>query len=89
MGRIPAMEVNMWDKLKAAFLHSVTILWARVVALTGLALAFVPTLVSDPNVSMIAQTLLKPKFIPFYLIAIGIVTELCRWRTATNAPATD
>jgi hypothetical protein len=75
----------MWDKLKAAFLHSVTILWARMVALAGLALAFLPTLVTDPNVSMIAQTLLQPKYIPFYLIAIGIVTELCRRRTVSSA----
>jgi hypothetical protein len=25
----------MWDKLKAAFRHSITILWARAVALAG------------------------------------------------------
>jgi hypothetical protein len=29
----------MWDKIKAWFKHSVTILWARVVALAGLLLA--------------------------------------------------
>lgn len=75
----------MLEKLKAAFLHSATILWARVVALTGIALAFVPTLITDPNVSMIAQSVLQPKYIPFYLIAIGIVAELCRRRTVTKA----
>jgi hypothetical protein len=75
----------MWDKLKAAFLHSVTILWARVVALAGLALAFVPTLIGDPNVSLLAQSFLKPQYLPLYLVAIGIITELCRRRTVTSA----
>jgi hypothetical protein len=72
----------MWDKIKAWFKHSVTILWARVVALAGVALAAGQSLLGDPSVNSAVQTILQPKFIPYYVIAIGIVTELARRRTA-------
>jgi hypothetical protein len=75
----------MWDKIKAWFKHSVTILWARVVALAGIALAAAPALLSDPNVNSAVQSFLQPKFIPYYVIAIGVVTELARRRTAVKA----
>jgi len=41
----------MWDKIKAWFKHSLTILWARVVALAGLLLAAGQSLLGDPNVT--------------------------------------
>ena len=75
----------MWDKIKAAFKHSITILWARVVALAGLLLAAGQALLGDPNVSGAIQTALQPKFIPYYVIAIGLITELARRRTAGRA----
>ena len=74
----------MWDKIKAWFKHSVTILWARVVALAGLLLAAGQSAVQDSNVSGAIQTVLQPKFIPYYVIAIGLVTEIARRRTAGN-----
>jgi hypothetical protein len=75
----------MWDKIKAWFKHSMTILWARTVALAGLVLAIVQALLSDQNVNSAVQSILQPKFIPYYVIAIGIVTELARRRTAGRA----
>jgi hypothetical protein len=75
----------MWDTIKAWFKHSVTILWARVVALAGLLLAAGQSLLADPNVSGAIQTALQPQFIPYYVIAIGLVTELARRRTADRA----
>jgi len=75
----------MWDKLKAAFKHSLTILWARVVALAGLLLATAQSLIGDPNIDDAVRALLKPEYIPYYVIAIGLVTELCRRRTAAGA----
>ena len=75
----------MWDKIKAGFKHSVTILWARVVALAGVVLAMGQSLMSDANVNSAVQTILQPKLIPYYVIAIGVVTELARRRTAGTA----
>ena len=72
----------MWEKIKTWFKHSVTILWARLVALVGLLLAVGQPLLGDPNVNSAMQSILQPKFIPYYVIAIGIVTELARRRTA-------
>jgi hypothetical protein len=75
----------MWNNIKAWFRHSVTILWARAVALAGVVLAMGQSLLADPNVSAAVQAILQPKFIPYYVIAIGIVTELARRRTAGRA----
>lgn len=74
----------MWDRLKAAFAHSVTILWARLVALAGLLLASGQALIADPNVNDAIRAVLRPEYIPYYVIAIGLITELCRRRTATK-----
>ena len=74
----------MWDKVKAWFRHSVTILWARVVALAGLLLAAGQSVLADPNVNGAVQQVLQPKYIPYYVIAIGLVTELARRRTAQD-----
>jgi hypothetical protein len=75
----------MWDKAQAWFRHSVTILWARVVALAGLLLASAQSVAADPNVNAAVQTILQPKLIPYYVIAIGVITELARRRTAGKA----
>jgi len=75
----------MWTKLKAAFRHSLTILWARAVALAGLALVSAQSLAADPNINDAVRAVLKPEYIPYYVIAIGIITELCRRRTAGKA----
>ena len=72
----------MWDKIKAWFKHSVTILWARLLALAGLVLASAQSLLGDPTISGAVQQLLKPQYIPWYVIGIGAITELCRRRTA-------
>ena len=71
----------MWNQIKASFKHSVTILWARAVALAGLLLVAGQSLLQDPNVSAAIQSVLQPKFVPYYVIAIGLVTELARRRT--------
>ena len=75
----------MWDRVKAAFKYSLTILWARIVALAGLLLASGQALIADPNVNDAMHALLKPQYVPYYVIAIGLITELCRRRTAAGA----
>jgi len=76
---------DLWEKIKIWFKHSVTILWARLVALVGQLLAAGQSLLGDPNINSAVQSILQPKFIPYYVIAIGIVTELARRRTARRA----
>jgi hypothetical protein len=75
----------MWDKVKAWFKHSLTILWARIVALVGLLLAAGEQLLQDPNINSAVQSALQPKLIPYYVVAIGLITELARRRTAGKA----
>lgn len=75
----------MWDKIATWFKHSLTILWARAVALAGLLLAAGDALLADPNVSSAIQSVLQPKYIPYYVIAIGLITELARRRSIEKA----
>jgi hypothetical protein len=72
----------MWAKIKAWFKNSITILWARIVALGGVVLAMGQSLVADPNVNGAIQQALQPKLIPYYIIGIGLITEVARRRTA-------
>ena len=71
-----------WEKIKAWFRHSLTILWARLQVAAGVVAAFVMALATDPNVTSAVQEALQPKFIPYYVIAIGLITEIARRRTA-------
>jgi hypothetical protein len=72
----------MWKKIKCWFKNSITILWARTQVLLGLIVATLMALASDPNVTGAIQGVLQPKFIPYYVIAIGLITEIARRRTA-------
>ena len=51
----------------------------------ALLLAAGQSLLADPNISGAIQSALQPKFIPYYVIAIGLITELARRRTAGKA----
>ena len=72
----------MWDKIKSYFRHSLTILWARVVAAAGLVLAVAQGVLAEPTVDAAIRQAMQPKYIPYYVIAIGLITELARRRTA-------
>ncbi|WP_137045468.1 hypothetical protein [Pseudolabrys sp. FHR47] len=71
----------MWDKVKDWFRHSVTILWARFVTCAGLVMVAIESALQDPVVSQAIQSALQPRYIPYFVIAIGLVTELARRRT--------
>jgi hypothetical protein len=75
----------MWTKVKSLFSHSVTILWARIVAASGLLLALTESLIADPTVDAAIRQAMQPRYIPYYVIAIGLVTELVHRRTAGKA----
>jgi len=77
---------SMWSKTKSWFGNSLTILWARIQVLAGLLAAFLMALATDPNVTGAIQVALKPRFIPYYVIAIGLITEIARRRTISRVP---
>jgi hypothetical protein len=74
----------MWSKIKSWFGNSLTILWARIQVLAGLLAAFLMALATDPNVTAAVQAALEPRFIPYYVIAIGLVTEIARRRSMSR-----
>ena len=76
----------MWSKTKSWFGNSLTILWARIQVLAGLLAALLMALATDPNVTGAIQTALEPRFIPYYVIAIGLITEIARRRTISRVP---
>jgi hypothetical protein len=72
----PAKRTEMMsDKIKGWFRYSLTILWARIVALAGLLLAAAQSALADPTVGGAVQQLLQPQYIPYYVIAIGLITD--------------
>lgn len=75
----------MWNKIKSCFKNSATIVWARIQVAAGLVGAALMALASDPNVTGAIQTALQPRFIPYYVITIGLFTEVARRRTAGSA----
>lgn len=76
----------MWSKIKYLFRNSVTILWARIQMLAGLLAASLMALATDPNVTGAIQVAMDPKFIPYYVIAIGLITEIARRRSISRVP---
>ncbi|MBX6328560.1 MAG: hypothetical protein IRY89_08295 [Pseudolabrys sp.] len=72
----------MWTKIKAWFKHSLTIAWARMVALFGFVLAALEATAADRDLTGALQAALQPQYVPYYVIAIGLITELARRRTA-------
>jgi hypothetical protein len=74
----------MSSRIKSFFKNSVTIFWARLQVLAGAVGASVVALAQDPNVTSALQSALQPKFIPYYVIAIGLITEIARRRTITH-----
>lgn len=75
----------MWDKIKAWFKNSLTVLWARTVAFGGALIGLVEAVSADPAVNDAMHTALQPKFIPYYVIAIGLITELAHRRSVKKA----
>jgi hypothetical protein len=75
----------MWIKIKTWFKNSITIFWARVQVLVGFAVASLMVLASDPDVTSTIQTALQPKYIPYYVIAIGLITKFARRRTVGSS----
>lgn len=71
----------MWTKAKSWFKNSVTILWARIQVIAGLTIAYLLALAADENVTGSIRSALQPNFIPYYVIAIGLITEIARRRT--------
>jgi hypothetical protein len=74
----------MWEKIKSWFGHSETILLARLQVILGVLGVVATALVNDPNTSAAVQSLLKPEYVPYYVIGIGILTEVLRRRGATD-----
>jgi len=66
----------MWDKIKAWFNRSETILWARLQMVTGAVWAVLQATDLSP--------VLQGKYMTYWLIFSGVVTELVRRRGTTT-----
>lgn len=74
----------MWSKFVSSFKNSVTIVWARLLVLAGALMQAIPSImyaVSDPTIAGQIKSLLPSPSVASALMAIGIITEICRRRT--------
>lgn len=69
----------MWEKLKAFFAYSETILLARLQVIAGI--VFGAFMALDPG---LFQAYVPAEYVPLYLLAVGILTEYARRRGATD-----
>lgn len=74
----------MWAKLKQWFKNSETIVWARIQMLAGAVVAIWISVSSNPTIDAAIHTVLKPAYVPYYVIACGVLTEYLRRRRATD-----
>lgn len=65
----------MLEKIKSFFLHSETILLARLQTLAGIVIGVFLSL--DPS---LFQGYVPPNWVPIYLLAVGVATEYARRR---------
>ena len=82
-------EPTFFERVAKLFRRSLTMAWAVVVGLAGGALALLPfvgDLVEAPGVKEAVQSFLHPDYVPYYIIAISVITALARLRTL-NKPA--
>lgn len=63
----------MWERLKAFFKHSETIVLARLQYVAGIVFLVLTTL--DPH---LLATYMPTKYVPLWLIFIGVLTEIAR-----------
>ena len=74
----------MWTKIKTWFKDSETIFFARLQMVVGAVVAGLMALANDPSVSDAIKSIMKPEYVPYYVIAFGVVTEILRRRRATD-----
>lgn len=71
----------MWQKIKDWFHNSLTIALARAKVALGIALALLVDVMQDQTVRDAVTAALQPKYVPFWLILIGVLVEGARRRT--------
>lgn len=71
--------MTMWEKVKAFFAYSETILLARLQVFAGIVLGVFLQL--DPS---LFEAYIPSKWTPLYLLAIGVATEIARRRNDPN-----
>jgi hypothetical protein len=78
---------TLWERLLYCGKNSATKLWARFLALTSsigaIAAAYVPFLNSE-EVRNAVTAYMKPQYVAAALVAIAVVTEMARNRTADD-----
>jgi hypothetical protein len=75
---------SVWRRTAGMFRRSLTMAWAFLVGLAGSALALLPLLgdlLDAPGVKEAVQSLLHPDYVPYYIVAIALITALARLRT--------
>lgn len=73
----------MWIRIRTFFKDSEVIFLARLQVVAGI-LWSLAVFVLDPSVSTGIQQLLPAKYLPYFLIALGVLTEYARRRRATD-----
>ena len=80
-----------WQRFMAVFKYSGTILWSRIVTffgvLAGLAANAADWFGGSPQIQAAVHDVFDPKYVPWYLVGVALVTEYLRRRPVpANTP---
>jgi len=79
-GKIKAWCAREWEAVK----KSGTVLLGWLSTAAGFVGAALVDLYQDPTVNTALQAALKPEYVPYYLIAFGLLIRFVRKRNATD-----
>jgi len=80
-----ARTIEAWLRREwAAVRKSGTMLFAWTQAAVGVAAAVLLDVYSDPSINSAIQSALKPDYVPYYVIAVGLLLRIVRKRNAVD-----
>lgn len=74
------MFKTLWTKIKKYFKDSETIFLARLQVVVGAISTYFVWFSTSPEMTEAFKNLLQPKYIPFYVLGLGFLTEYLRRR---------
>ena len=78
------LAYNVWDKIRKFFKDSEVIVFARLQAVAGIVGTYLMWLSQNQNMQDAIQSLFQPKYIPIWVLGMGLMTETLRRFRATD-----
>lgn len=82
--KVKKLAYTAWDKTRKFFKDSEVIVFARLQTVAGVIGGYLMWLSQNQNMQDALQSLFQPKYVPFWILGMGILTETLRRVRATD-----